>query len=64
MTGERKVVYKLDRQKFSFEEKAVLDGMVTDTKGNLWVVVYLAGKVLNIDVETGKEVITKIGFTL
>ena len=64
MTGERKVVYKLDHQIFGFEKKAILDGMVTDTKGNLWVVIYLAGKILNIDVETGKEIITKIGFAL
>jgi len=52
----RNVLFTLPYEEFGFDKKTILDGMVSDIKGNLWVVAYIPGKVLNIDVETGKVI--------
>ncbi|XP_048763827.2 regucalcin-like [Ostrea edulis] len=48
----------VDNRGDSLAEKGVPDGMTIDTEGKLWVACYLAGKVVQYDPETGKELQT------
>ena len=52
----KKTIFKFKPHDYGYDSKSILDGMVSDVRGNLWVVLYMPGKVINLDVETGMYV--------
>lgn len=50
--GNKKVFF-CSNSNFSFKGTEIPDGITTDIRGNLWLIVYYGGKILNIDVNTG-----------
>jgi len=50
--GNKKVFF-CSNSNFSFKGNEIPDGMTTDIRGNLWLVIYYGAKILNIDINTG-----------